>query len=244
MLCCPGHISPQETGVSEDQVSITRHPTGSSDLDLTCGIETSCEYKASKNTRGSKPHPPLEIVAAMPFDCLCFYTRETFSRLLACLPPTSRLRETPSKRAQCEWSNVVSCHLGIADQLQSLPPGIDLSSMINPGSRPECPVEAVEHFRPFLQDGWMWVFWTGGPEDCGAISVRCRWFADLWMGERTDGAIVAIKSLRYYSFSSCLPTYLVSSNECNPDIFRLAKHYPQRLYEEASEKGVLVRVRR
>ena len=154
-------------------------------------------------------HSSLEISAAMPFGRLCFYTRETFSRLLMYLPPTSPPRETPSKIAQYERSGVVSCHLGVADQLQSLPPGIDSSAMINIGTRPECLVENVQRFRPFLPDRCGFF----GPENLkivGSYPFDAGGFADLWMGERNDGAIVAIKSLRCYSSLSCLPAYVVS----------------------------------
>lgn len=102
-------------------------------------------------------------------------------------------------------------HLCIAEepvQLESLLPDIDLSTIANPIALPEDLVDAVRDLKPFLPIGCEFL----GPGDVTIVGTRpinADGFADVWAGKRNNGTVVAIKSHRYHSSSSCLPIYSV-----------------------------------
>ena len=109
----------------------------------------------------------------------------------------------------------------LLDHSLSLPPEIDLSSLNNPGTPPEHLVDAVQNLGPFLPTGCE-LLGQGDLKIVGSSPVDAGGFADIWVGEMDDGTKVAIKSYRYYSSSSCLPTYLVSV-ERHRNVFFLLK---------------------
>ena len=94
-------------------------------------------------------------------------------------------------------------------QLESFPQEVDLSTMANPSALPEDLVNAVRDLKPFLPIGCEIL----GEDDLtivGAHPIDAGGFADVWVGERNDGTVVAIKSHRQCSLSSRLPIYTVS----------------------------------
>ena len=93
---------------------------------------------------------------------------------------------------------------------QSLPPEIDLSPMNNPGTQPENLIDAVRNLQPFLPSGCE-LLGQGDLKITCSYPIDAGGFADVWLGEMNDGMTVAIKSHRYYSSSSCLSVYLVST---------------------------------
>jgi len=103
------------------------------------------------------------------------------------------------------------------DHSLSLPPEINFSLANNTGTPPEHLVDAVRNLRPFLPIGCE-LLGEGDLKFVGSTPIDAGGFADVWVGERGDGTKAAIKSYRYYSSSSCLPTYLVSV-ECYRNVF-------------------------
>jgi len=144
----------------------------------------------------------------MVSNCLPFYARSAVSRFP--LYPRSPFHPhgTPPSRGgrheRCGFSCVVDT------QYQSLPPEIDLSPMNNPGTPPETLIDAVRNLKPFLPSGYE-LLGQGDLKITSSYPIDAGGFADVWVGEMNDGTTVAIKSHRYYSSSSCLPVYLVST---------------------------------
>jgi len=146
----------------------------------------------------------------MPSKNLPLYARDTFSRLLLYIRLSFHSRQTsPSRSTQREWCSVPSCAVDTPDQSQSLPPEIDLSPFTDPGTPPEHLVDAVRRLEPSLPIGCE-LLGHGDLKIVGSHPIDAGRFADVWVGEMNDGTTVAIKSLRYYSSSSCLPICLVS----------------------------------
>ena len=102
---------------------------------------------------------------------------------------------------QYKWSETHPCR-GTALE-------INLSSVMSPGALPEHLVDAVRRLKPFLPVGCE-VLGQGDLKVIGSRPVDAGGFADIWVGERHDGTVVAIKSHRYHSTSSCRSIYLVS----------------------------------
>ena len=149
--------------------------------------------------------------AAMPTKHLSFHARDAFPRLLVYLHLLFHLRGTPTSRdAHHDRCDMPSCTVDALDHSLSLPPEIDLSPMNSPGIPPEHLVDAVRNLGPFLPTGCE-LLGQGDLKITGSGPIDAGGFADIWVGERDDGTKVAIKSYRYYSSSTCLPTYLVSS---------------------------------
>ena len=138
------------------------------------------------------------------------HPRGSFSRLLARLRLLTNPRGSPPPRGiRDERRGTVSRVAGTLDS-SLLPLGLDLSSMINPGTPPEYLVIAVWDLLPSLPIGCE----LFGENDLDVIGSRCinaGGFADVWMGKMNNGTTVAIKSYRYYSSSSCLSIYIVST---------------------------------
>lgn len=154
----------------------------------------------------------------MPSKHLPSHAGGTFSRLLVHLRLLFHPQGTsPPRGAQHEWCDEPSCTTCLPDQSQSLPPEINLSPMINPGAPPEHLVNAVEDLKSFLPVGCD-LLGQGDLKIIGSRPIDAGGFADVWLGEMNDGTVVAIKSHRYYSSSSCLPMYLVSG-EYRHDVF-------------------------
>ena len=115
----------------------------------------------------------------------------------------------PSRSTQHDQCGMLSGTADGLDHSLSLPPEIDLSPVNNTGTPPEHLVDAVRNLRPFLPTGCE-LLGEGDLKVVGSSPIDAGGFADVWVGERDDGTKVAIKLYRYYSSSSCLPTYLVS----------------------------------
>ena len=155
----------------------------------------------------------------IPRKHLLSHPRDNFSRLHMYLRLLVHPQGTsPSRSVQGQWRGTVSHPAGALDHSLSLPPEVDLSSITDPGTPPEYLVVAVWNLRPSL------------PIDCGLFGrddlsvvgsypIDAGGFADVWLGKMNDGTMVAIKSYRYYSSSSCLPIYMVSK-KCY-HVFRL-----------------------
>ncbi|KAF9646932.1 kinase-like protein [Thelephora ganbajun] len=158
-----------------------------SGLNPTRSLGLDCNIRPAKNHGGTEnPVSYFEMFmsAVIPSEHLLFNARDTLSRLL-----------------------LASCDVDAPDKPQSLPSEIVLSPMYNPGTPPEYLVDAVWHLKPFLPVGCGLL----GQRDLkivGSCPVDAGGFSDLWVGERNDGTVVAVKSYRYYSSSSCLPIYL------------------------------------
>ena len=114
----------------------------------------------------------------------------------------------PLGRVQNEGSEMQLCLAEEPVQLESLPPCIDLSTIANPTAQPEDLVDAVHDLKPFLSAGCEFLG-QGDLKIVGTCPIDAGGFADVWMGERNDGTVVAIKSHRHHSSSSCLPIYSV-----------------------------------
>lgn len=127
--------------------------------------------------------------------------------------PFFHLRNSFSSSAHRERRDVASCIVEEQDELQWLPPDIDLSFMNNPGTSPEHFVDAVRRLKPSLPIGCE-LLGQGDLRILGSYPIDAGGFADVWLGEKSDGTLVAVKSHRYYSSSSCLPIYSVSSEYC------------------------------
>lgn len=148
------------------------------------------------------------------------YSGDVFFRLLTTFFPFFYLDRTSTSRN--EVSEMAFWNSGaLAGQFQPLPLGIDLSSINNPGTLPEYLVEAVQRWKPSLPIRCA-LFGQGEMKIVGSFPINAGGFADLWIGEMNDGTVVAIKSYRCYSSSSCVPIYLVS-HWCNRIVFRLPK---------------------
>ena len=146
----------------------------------------------------------------MPSKYPPLHTRDIFPRLLIYLRLLFHLQGTPPSRdAQHDRCGISSRVVDPLDHSLSLPSEIDLSSLNNPGTPPEHLVDAVQNLGPFLPIGCE-LLGQGDLKIVGSSPVDAGGFADVWVGEMDDGTKVAIKSYRYYSSSSCLPTYLVS----------------------------------
>jgi len=167
-----------------------------------------CEYKATGDLTTTISHLATSVV--MPSKCPPFHTRDVFPHLLMYLRLLFHPQGTPPSRdAQHDWCGMPSSTTDALDHSLSLLPEIDLSSLNNPGTPPEHLVDAVRNLGPFLPIGCE-LLGQGDLKVVGSSPVDAGGFADIWVGERDDGTKVAIKSYRYYSSSSCLPTYLVS----------------------------------
>ena len=134
----------------------------------------------------------------------------TFSRPFVNPRPFFHLRDTSSSSAHRERCDVASCIVEKQDELQWLPPDADLPFMNDPGTSPEHFVDAVRRLKPPLPIGCE-LLGQGDLRILGSYPIDAGGFADVWLGEKSDGTLVAVKSHRYYSSSSCLPAYLVSS---------------------------------
>ena len=99
--------------------------------------------------------------------------------------------------------------ISMPDELQSLPPGIDLSPIYNPVTSSQLLVDTVQRSEPFLPAGCE-LLREEDVEVIGPYPIDAGGHADVWVGRRNDGTMVAIKSHRCYSSSSCLPVFLVS----------------------------------
>jgi len=157
----------------------------------------------------------LGMSVARPFKRLPFHAGETVSPLLRLLRPSHSHGSLSSRGERREWCGLPSYIVDTPDQSWSLPLEIDLSLVNSPGTQPEHLVDAVRSLRPFLPVGCELL----GQEDLklvGSHPIDAGGFADVWVGEKNNGATVAIKSLRHYSSSSCVPIYLVSGERyCN-----------------------------
>ena len=113
----------------------------------------------------------------------------------------------------------------IADEsslLGSLPPEVDISSMINPGTPPERLVDSVRRLEQFLPKSCK-LFEPNDLKIVGSHPVDGGGFAEVWLCERDDGTMVTIKSYRCYSLLSRLPTYSVSTYPCSePTLLKMA----------------------
>ena len=116
---------------------------------------------------------------------------------------------SPPRREQYEGSEIHSCIYEASSQLELLASEIDLSPIVNPGAVPEHLVDAVHHLKPLLPVNCEFLG-LGDLKIVGSRPVDAGGFADVWIGERNDSTMVAIKSHRYYSSSSCLPVFSVS----------------------------------
>ena len=157
-----------------------------------------------------------------------------FFRLPRYLHRHSHRRETsPPKRTLFEGSETQLCHTEAPKQLELPALEIVLSSVTNPGTPPEHLVDAVRCLKPFLPIGCELL----GQDDLrivGSSPIDADGFADVWVGERNDGTVVAIKSHRHHATLSCRSIYLVSHQRSlsgHPVSFT-EKHH-QRLYQEA-----------
>jgi len=108
-----------------------------------------------------------------------------------------------------EGSEVLLCLAEESVQLGSLPQEIDFSTMANPSALPEDLVDAVCDLKPFLPMGCE-LLGQGDLTIVGTHPIDAGGFADVWVGKRNDGTVVAIKSHRQNSSSSRLPIYSVS----------------------------------
>ena len=148
----------------------------------------------------------------MPSETPPLRARGTVSRLLPRVRPFFLPHGTPPSRGtQHAWSDLPSsCTVDALEHSLSLLPQIDISSMINPGTPSENIVDAVHNLKPFLPSGCE-VLGEGDLKIAGSYPIDAGGFADVWAGKMNDGTMVAVKSFRRYSSSSCLPVYLVSS---------------------------------
>lgn len=137
-----------------------------------------------------------------------FYASNGFSRLAS---PRSSFyidRNPPPRIPQHESSDTGSWDVAaLASQLQALQLGIDSSLTSNPSTPPEHRI--IQHLKPFLPVECE-LLGQGDVKIVGSFPIDAGGFADVWVGERNDGTVVAIKSHRYYSSSSWLPMYFVS----------------------------------
>ena len=124
---------------------------------------------------------------------------------------------SPLRGIQNEWHDAPSCAAGLPDQSYSLPLEVDLSSVTSLGTPPERLVDAVRNLKLFLLIDCE-LLGQGDLKIIGSRPIDASGFADVWFGEMNDGTTVAIKSLRYYSASSCLSIYLVCG-ECAATCF-------------------------
>ena len=143
-------------------------------------------------------------------NCLPFYARSTVSRFPLYPRSPFHPRGTPPSRGGQHERCGFSCVADTPDQ--SLLPEIDLSPMNNPGTSPENLIDAVRNLKPFLPSGYE-LLEQGDLKITGSYPIDAGGFADAWVGEMNDGTTVVIKSHRYYSSSSCLPVYLVSTEQ-------------------------------
>lgn len=148
----------------------------------------------------------------MPSKRLPSHTGGTTSRLLPCLHSLFHPHKTsPFRGARHDWFSIPSCTIDALDQSPSLPQEIDLSPMNSPDTPPEHLVDAVRNLEPLLPTECE-LFGQGDLKIVGSHPINAGGFADVWVGERDDGTMVAIKSHRYYSSLSCLPVYMVNAN--------------------------------
>lgn len=139
-----------------------------------------------------------------------FRSGDGFSRLVKYLRLHVPPQGTPtSGGVRDERSSMIACTPGALALSLSLPPEVDLSSMMNSGTLPECLVTAVWNLRPSLPIG-CGLFGEDDLNIVGSYSIGVGGFTDVWMGKMKNGMTVVIKSYRYYSSSSCLPVYMVS----------------------------------
>ena len=115
----------------------------------------------------------------------------------------------PRNARHSEGSEIHSSLAETPDQSEPLPLEIGLSPLACPSALPEHLVDAVRRLKPFLPIRCE-VLGQGDVKIIGSHPIDAGGFADVWRGERNDGTTVAIKSLRHYSSSSCLPVYSVS----------------------------------
>ena len=128
-----------------------------------------------------------------------------------------------SRGERREWCGLPSYIVDAPDQSWSLPPETDLSLVNNPNNPPEHLVDIVRSLRPFLPIGCE-LLGQGDLKVVGSCPIDAGGFADVWVGEKNNGTTVAIKSLRHYSSSSCVPIYLVSG-ECYCNVFSSLKMF-------------------
>ena len=152
-----------------------------------------------------------QILPKRSFVPIPSYARGIISRLLPCLRPLSHSHKTsPFRGTRHYWFSMPSCTVDALDQSLSLPREIDLSPMNSPNAPPEYLVDAVRNLGQLLPIECE-LFGQGDLKIVGSYPISAGGFADVWVGERDDGTMVAIKSYRYYSSLSCLPVYLVSA---------------------------------
>lgn len=133
-----------------------------------------------------------------------------FLHLLAHLCRLSHFHEaSPPGSAQDERSGIHSCLSEALVQLESPPSEIHLPPTTDPGTPPEHLIDAVSRLKPFLPTNSE-LLGQGDLDVIGSRPIDAGGFADVWVGERNDGTVVAIKSPRCHSSSSCLPAYSVS----------------------------------
>ena len=120
-------------------------------------------------------------------------------------------RTSPPRRVQYEGSEIHSCFCEAHGQLGLLALEIDPSPIVNPvgGALPEHLIDVVHNLKPLLPVGCE-LLGLGELKTVGSRPIDAGGFADVWIGERNDGTMVAIKSYRYHSSSSCLPGFSVS----------------------------------
>ena len=155
---------------------------------------------------------PFEKPAAMPSNNQHSPITNNFSRLLKHLALLFRLRRTssPPGGVQREQGNLPYPYvLPLNQPQQSLVQGLDLSFIKSLGTPPKCLTDVVWNLEPFLPDGCELL----GRRDLtitGPHPISAGGAANVWMGEK-NGAVVAVKSLRYYASSNGLDAHLVSS---------------------------------
>jgi len=182
---------------------------------------THSDFRAIKETLATRIHSgyALSYLAtliyhlAMPTTKHLLRARDAFPHLLIYLRLLFYPQGTPPSRgARHDRCDMPSHTIDALDHSLSLPPDIDLSPVNNTGTPPEHLVDTVRNLGPLLPIGCE-LLGQGDLKIIGSSPVDAGGFADIWVGERDDGTKVAIKSYRYYSSSSCLPTYLVGVSD-------------------------------
>ena len=161
------------------------------------------------------------------------HSEDPFSPLLAHLCLVIHLRETHSSPGvRYEERDILACSTSLSALSESLSPGVDLSSMEDPGTQLGHLVGSVQNLRPRLP-GSRELF---GRHDLNRLEpnpIGGDGFAEVRVGERIDGTGIIIKSFRCDSSSSYLLTFLVSACVTYPLVIPLNEEFPQRLYKEA-----------
>ena len=158
----------------------------------------------------------------MPFKNFRVYVGDTSPRVRECLRLLQNhcglflFRGTRHERRDVLSYDVLSPH-----QLQSVPPGLDLSFMNDTGVAPERLVDAVQNPEHFLSNGCN-LLNQQEVKIVGSCPIDAGGSADVWAGEM-NGSAVAIKSYRRNASSSCLPVYWVSSDCPTTNVFGILK---------------------